>query len=142
MQEKKQNISPIKQKILLFINYLGISKREFYEKTGISRGTIDNTAGITEDTLTKLFVAYSDINKNWLFGDSDEMIADNNYRVKSNENLKGENKMELHEPHSTYNNEALIETLHKTIEILNNQLIEANKDKEIYRLLLESKLTK
>lgn len=142
MQEKKQNISPIKQKILLFINYLGISKREFYEKTGISRGTIDNTTGITEDTLTKLFVAYSDINKNWLFGDSDEMIADKNYRVKSNENLKGENKMELQEPHSTYNNEALIETLHKTIEILNNQLIEANKDKEIYRRLLESKLTK
>ena len=126
---------------MLFIDYLGISKREFYEKTGISRGTIDNTTGITEDTLTKLFATYPDISKNWLFGDSDEMIS-NNYRVNSNQNLKDDNTMTLKEPKSDYDNRALIESLQKTIEILNDQLVEANKDKEIYRKLLDQKLSK
>lgn len=55
MQEKTQNISPIKQRILQFIANLGISKREFYSLTGISRGTLESKTGITEDTLTKHF---------------------------------------------------------------------------------------
>lgn len=60
MQEKEQNISPIKQRILQFIDDLGISKRDFYEKTGISRGTLESKTGITEETLAKFFATYAD----------------------------------------------------------------------------------
>lgn len=58
MQEKKQNISPIKQRILEFAERVTNSKREFYSKTGISRGTLESHTGITEDTITKFFATY------------------------------------------------------------------------------------
>jgi hypothetical protein len=66
MQEKKQNKSPLKQRILHFVTALGISKREFYSITGISRGTLENDTGITEDTLTKFIATYPDVNIKWL----------------------------------------------------------------------------
>lgn len=55
MQEKEQKISPIKQRILQYVDTLGISKRDFYAKTGISRGTLESSTGITEDTYYKRF---------------------------------------------------------------------------------------
>ena len=74
MQDKKQNNSPIKQRILYFVDYLKISKREFYNNTGISRGTLDNTTGITEETIAKLFARYGDINSHWLLTGEGEMV--------------------------------------------------------------------
>lgn len=38
------------------------SKREFYDQTGISRGTIESKTGITEDTLVKFFATYKNVN--------------------------------------------------------------------------------
>ena len=34
------------------------SKREFYSRTGISRGTLESHTGITEDTITKFFATF------------------------------------------------------------------------------------
>ena len=48
MQEEKQNISPIKQRILSFAETLGISKREFYLQIGVSRGTLESKSSIGE----------------------------------------------------------------------------------------------
>ena len=66
MQEKMQKISPIKQRILQFAESLGISKREFYAKIGVSRGTLESKTGITEDVLAKFIAAYPDISIEWL----------------------------------------------------------------------------
>ncbi len=66
MQEKKQIISPIKQRILQFIDILGISKREFYTQIGVSRGTLESKTGITEDVITKFITAHPTINIEWL----------------------------------------------------------------------------
>lgn len=74
MQPKELKKSPIKQRILQFVDSLGISKRDFYSKTGISRGTLENNAGITEDTITKLFAVYKNINPFWLINGEGEMV--------------------------------------------------------------------
>lgn len=66
MQEKEQIKSPIKQRILQYISELGISKREFYQQTGISRGTLEGVAGITEDTMAKFIARYPNVNPEWL----------------------------------------------------------------------------
>ena len=66
MQEKEQKISPIKQRILQYADSLGISKREFYAKIGVSRGTLESKTGITEDILAKFIATYPNISLDWL----------------------------------------------------------------------------
>lgn len=74
MQEKEQNISPIKQRILSFAATLGISKRDFYAKIGVSRGTLESKTGITEDVITKFFATYPDVSIEWLMTGKGDML--------------------------------------------------------------------
>lgn len=66
MQEKAQKISPIKQRILQFADTLGISKRDFYAKIGVSRGTLEAKTGITEEIMAKFIATFPDISVDWL----------------------------------------------------------------------------
>jgi len=77
MQEKKQNNSPIKQRILQFIDELGVSKREFYAKTSISRGTLESNTGITEDIIARFFATYQNISPAWLLTGEGAMLISN-----------------------------------------------------------------
>ncbi len=75
MQENRQDLSLIKQNILLYLDFKGISKYEFYKKSGISRGTLDNSSGITEDGIAK-FIAYAeDVNPSWLITGKGSMLS-------------------------------------------------------------------
>jgi hypothetical protein len=76
MQEKMQNISPIKQRILQFIDEFCKSKRVFYTLSGISRGTLESETGITEDTLAKVFAAYPNLSPTWVITGVGGMFLD------------------------------------------------------------------
>lgn len=77
-----QQISPIKEKILKYIDSKGISKYKFYQESGITRGVLDKESGISEDNIAK-FIAYdSEINVNWLLTGEGEM-----FKTKNEENL-------------------------------------------------------
>lgn len=70
----KQKKSPIKQKILQYIDYMGISKYEFYKESGITRGVLDHPTGISEDNIAK-FLAYDNrVNASWLFLNEGQML--------------------------------------------------------------------
>lgn len=84
MQGKEQIISPIKQRILLFAGTLGISKRDFYAKIGVSRGTLESKTGITEDVVTKFFATYPEVNIEWLMTGRGEMTADKSSQICKN----------------------------------------------------------
>ncbi|MDR1646038.1 MAG: helix-turn-helix transcriptional regulator [Tannerellaceae bacterium] len=74
MQEKKQKISPVKQRILQFVDYLGLTKRQFYSIVGVSRGTLESNTGITEDIVAKFIAAYPDVSITWLITGKGEML--------------------------------------------------------------------
>lgn len=76
MDKKEQKISPIKQRILYFADTLGISKREFYTKIGVSRGTLESNTGITEDILAKFIAIYPEIDLYWLILGEGTMYRD------------------------------------------------------------------
>ena len=57
MQENKQEKSPIKRKILLFLSENGISQYDFYRKTGITRGILGQNNGISEDNMARFLAA-------------------------------------------------------------------------------------
>ena len=77
MQEKRRNISPVKDRILYYIENLSISKREFYSKTAISRGTLESPTGITEDTLAKFIATYPEVSLEWLIRGEGEIVRPN-----------------------------------------------------------------
>ena len=79
MQEKLQKISPTKQRILQFVD----SKRDFYAATGISRGTLESSTGITEDTIAKVFATYPDLSPMWVVLGKGEMLNNQNPGEKS-----------------------------------------------------------
>jgi len=48
-------------RVLRFIGYKGISKREFYANTGLSNGFLDKSSNIGSDKLEKIISAYPDL---------------------------------------------------------------------------------
>lgn len=132
LQEKEQIFSPIKKRILLYIDHLGITKREFYVKTGISRGTMNNSTGITEDTLMKLLATYKNINPLWLITGIGNMVND---EEEHDEQTVREPKIDYEPSHY----KEVINDLRKAIEILQDQLNESKKDRELLRKLLSEK---
>ena len=78
MQEEKQNISPIKQRILSFAETLGISKREFYTQIGVSRGTLESKSSITEDGMARFIARFPQVSPSWLLTGNGDMIISQN----------------------------------------------------------------
>lgn len=76
MQENKQEKSPIKQNILLYLQEKGISEYQFYKESGITRGILSQKNGISEDNITR-FLAYAPhVNPAWLLTGKGKMLID------------------------------------------------------------------
>lgn len=70
MQEK----SLIKQNILQYIDYKGISKYKFYQESGITRGVLDQNNGMSEENTAKFLAQFPDVNPTWLLTGTGEML--------------------------------------------------------------------
>lgn len=104
MQEIRQEKSPIKQKILLYLKFKGISDYEFYKNSGITRGILTQNNGISEDNLAR-FLAYApDVNKEWLLTGEGKMIIDDN---ACDGDVPESGKGEIIVAHHTYNKEGI-----------------------------------
>lgn len=74
MQEIKQEKSQIKRNISLYLHRKGVSDYEFYKKSGITRGILSQSNGISEDNISR-FLAYApDVNVVWLLTGEGEML--------------------------------------------------------------------
>ena len=98
MQENRQEKSPIKQKILLYLSKKGITEYEFYKKSGTTRGILTQNNGISEENLAR-FLAYApEVNEEWLLTGRGDMLKTNStptdtppdephsYNIKDKEN--------------------------------------------------------
>lgn len=91
MQENKQEKSPIKQRILLFLAHKGVSPYEFYKKSGVTRGVLAQNNGISEDNLSRFISYFPTINIIWLITGQGEMEVD---EISFNGNQTPNNKQE------------------------------------------------
>ena len=115
-----------------YIDYLGISKREFYTKTGISRGTLENlNSGITEEIMAKFIEYYPEINPAWLLTGEGKMLRQpgsdgcGDDAVKRAEQLAAENEelrtqLELQKKLLEAKDET-IEALQRAVRLLEKQ---------------------
>lgn len=92
-----------KHRILEYLKFKGVRKKEFFQKTGIKRGFLDSNKleGIVSDVfIAKIIANYKDLNLKWLITGEDEMILDigKNPEIKKTKEfipdpLEGKDKM-------------------------------------------------
>ncbi|MBE7649182.1 hypothetical protein G1L22_12895 [Tenacibaculum finnmarkense] len=63
-----------KEKIVKYLNFKGISKNKFYNKTGFSVGFLDSGNSLGVDKLRKIIDNYHDFNPEWLLSEGKEML--------------------------------------------------------------------
>lgn len=67
----------VKQRLIEFIRYKGISQRKFEQNVSLSNGFVNNISkGIGADKLQKILSIYPDLNQAWLLTGEGEMLAD------------------------------------------------------------------
>ena len=70
-------MSVVKERLLEFIEYLGIKKNAFEQTIGVSNGFVNNTNDrITKRSLDSIKSAYPQLNIDWLINGRGEMILD------------------------------------------------------------------
>jgi repressor LexA len=73
---KSEKMSTTKQRILQFIEYQGIPKQRFFERTGLKRGILDADklgSSISDIYLARILATYPSINPEWLLTGRGEM---------------------------------------------------------------------
>ena len=73
-----REISILKENILKYLEFKGISKYEFYQKTGVSNGILSQKNGLSEDNIMRFLSYYTDVNPTWLLTGKGFMIKENN----------------------------------------------------------------
>lgn len=76
-----------KEKIIQYIDYKGISKRDFYRQTGFSNGFLDSGKHIGSDNIKIIISNYPDISLDWLVMDDGEMIKTKNAEITNKKNV-------------------------------------------------------
>ena len=71
-----REISILKQRILQYIEYKGITKYECYKNTGIANGVLSQANGLSEDNILKFLSYYTDINAEWLLTGKGPMLKE------------------------------------------------------------------
>lgn len=120
MREK----SLIKNKILEYLDFKGITKYEFYKNTGVSNGVLSQSSGMSEENTMRFISYYSDVSLDWLLKDKGDMIK--------NENITSENSTF---PENITVNEKDDSETKKEIEFWKSKYLAVN---EKYTALLES----
>lgn len=87
-----RDFSIIKQKILQYLDYKGISKYKFYQETGITNGILSQSNGLSEENTLKFLSKYRDISLSWLFyGEGSMLKTETPLEDTSNDVLTPEN---------------------------------------------------
>ena len=73
-----RDFSVLKQRILQYLDFKGITKYECYKNTGITNGVLSQPNGMSEDNLLKFLSYYSDISTDWLLAGCGSMLRDDN----------------------------------------------------------------
>lgn len=68
-----RDISIIKQNIIKYLDYKGVSKYEFYQKTGVSNGVLSQKSGLSEENTLRFLSYYTNVSPEWLLSGKGNM---------------------------------------------------------------------
>lgn len=120
MQINKREKSPIKSRILQYLEYKGISEYVFYKESGVARSTLKQDTGISEDNITKFLDYARDISPLWILTGKGQMLIDNkedinpfsenNKKNISSENVRPSDPFQM----SVQDSEMSVQSVHPT----------------------------
>ena len=67
-------MSAFKSRIIQYLEYKGLTKYDFYKKTGVSNGVLSQKSGLSEDNALKFLNYFKDINPTWFFSGKGDML--------------------------------------------------------------------
>jgi hypothetical protein len=77
MQEKRKNISQVKQRILQFVETMNIKKEKFYQETSLCGANFRGKSAESELSCDKIAIilrVYDDLNPDWLLLGKGQML--------------------------------------------------------------------
>ena len=78
-------LSPVKERLIWFIKYKGISQRKFAEMCGLSSGFVNNIVNsIQPKTLSTISKQFPDLNTTWLLTGDGNMIKGQEPKIQPN----------------------------------------------------------
>jgi hypothetical protein len=90
MQENKQEKSPIKDRILQYLETKGITKYAFYKDSGTTRGILDQETGISEENIARFLAYAKDVSPLWLLtGEGNMLHGENTHQVIGHQSIAG-----------------------------------------------------
>lgn len=108
------NLTNVKERILYFANYKGVSYEKFINEIGMSYASFKGLAKerpINSDALVNILSIYPEINSEWLLIGKGEMIKGNDYEKsnihpisinrKTNDSIKDIQEIPLYDIHAT-----------------------------------------
>jgi transcriptional regulator with XRE-family HTH domain len=118
----------MKQRLLLFLNYLDVGQTKFEDQVGLSRGLINKIKnGIHPNSLKKIKEKYPELNTTWLLTGEGEMLKTPIYNQGS---LTSQTKISsIEDADIAYNlkdKDAKIASLQNEVLMLKLEKIEAN----------------
>lgn len=120
-----QKKSLIKQNILRYLEFIGVSPYKCYQDTGITRGVLTQDNGMSEENTAKFLAYYKKVNVEWLITGVGQMEKDTEMNV-------------LREPSEVYGMKT--DTIHHDIQAIPLYNIEASAG--IVSLFVDSSQTK
>jgi hypothetical protein len=90
-QDKSYKKSHVKENILQYIELQGISKYDFYKRTGITRGVLDQNTGISEENIARFLAYFNNINTEWLILGKGSMFKED--AIKDDPQLSSESNL-------------------------------------------------
>lgn len=64
------------ERIVQFVDYKGISKRNFYKETGLSNGFLDKNKDVRSGAVVKILQVYPEVNPLWLLLGQKPMLVE------------------------------------------------------------------
>lgn len=79
----------IKERLLKYLDFKGVTRYKFYKDTGLSNGFLDKEGAIGSDKCEKICYQYSDINPTWLLTGRGNMLLESEVNAQSTANSVG-----------------------------------------------------
>lgn len=107
----------VKERLLSFVKYKGLSNLAFEKSCGLSNGYLRNFKGnLGQDKLANILAAFPELNKDWLLYGEGEMLI-------------GQQKSEIPTEVKPTSNNSLLEYLQRKIAELEGKIDKLNEEK-------------